>query len=1536
MKVSEFSVKHPAVIGMLLIVLLVFGVLSISTTNIEFMGDLSMPSIIVISVYPGASAEDVEEDVTKILEDNFVTLPDFKSVTSESSNSVSVITVTFRDGIDPYDRLTEVRDRVRNLMDDLPDGLSGVPNAVVGGSSMLPIFTFEVNGGKDAGTVTDYIENTLRPRLTAIPGVSDVTVTGAHHVRVNVMLRLDDLAARNISVATVYQILNSSNVTLPAGTVVFEGRNIAMRYSGELASLDDIRDLPVGVAENKIIHLGDVADITLSYPEKTSYVTDGSESVIIVDVMKRSDGNTMSITGEAKRILAASELETGGAIRYDIISDDSRTVSASLSTVIRSGIIGIVMAVIVILLFLNDARTTIIIGFSIPLSIMFTFIGMKLSGISLNLMSLSGIVVALGMIVDGSIVMIEEVFRHYSAKTSYGKPLHSVTESILLGSSEVGSSIFASTATTIVVFVPVAMLSGIVGLILKDVALTLIMAIGSSFISAVVVVPFLMKMLLKEGGQAKHKASIIERGMKKLEEKYRRMLEWSLSSWSFIIFLSLCIMAASFFVAQSVGVAFIPSTDNGDFYIDVEFPSGYPLDDTHRQMQRINNILRENVSEVESAVFYSGQSQAFGGDSGAPSNKGYAHVILVPVSKRERNIREIILQMQNIISKEIPGVTVNVSNGGFDKLLGYVSGGGGFGVTLVSEDLQTLYDTASQVADFMRGDPDVVTVSVDTSFDTETLVIDMAHEYMNSLGITSYEAGVTSTILFRGMDAGRFRNKDDGERYDIRLYSNLTNKKVTRDDIENIQIVTQSGTPVIFANISDVHTEKAISQINHSNREKTITVTASLVGDDTTGLNARVQSYFADNPLPPGVSRKAGGIMELIEDAIPALLSALLIAVFLVYTIMVLQFERFRQPLIIMATIPFCLIGVILGLLMFGSTLSLLALLGVISLGGVVVNNGIILIDFINLIRTRRQDEYEKTNAQTAQQAATAQKKHIETEENLRQCVTEGAASRLRPIFMTTLTTMLGVVPMAIARGEGSEIYAPLGQAIAGGLLTSTLITLFIIPVLYYITERRKLRKSQKKAKRIHAALLIFLLVGNLHSQENYTFDKLSKMMEENSPTLRIAQEEYVRALLDAKDAKAGYGPDVSFTLGGGYSKSPLNELEIEAGKFQVTTPESAMPLVPGMPPIKIPSQQINFPDETTSFSMMSNYPYQISLDMTQPIFTWGKVHNANKLYSAAAEARRLQFEFTRKQMNTQLEATLAAIYFLTQMEEQLDAQLEHVERLVEFSEAAESSGMILHQDVLKVKLQASEIPILKKEIQNQKKSLLTELCRMTGISQLSENQISFVPNETAYTAVAEIDYDTLEKAALDETRQENLAALDQMTLISGYAKKIADGSVYWKPDIALQASVGINGGIDKLFKGESKIDKDFSASVSIGIKTTIWDGGKKLNDIKRQASNAETARLNKEEARTKIIQELQNQYDALSLSAARIAYYETKSEIATMDINRAQLRLDVGYASESDVLNARIDYATAQIQLMQEKINRATSACTIKLLTGI
>lgn len=1070
MKLSHYAVKHPAVIGMILTAAIVFGFVSASGMNVAFIGKLSLPSVAVITVYPGAGAEDVEKEVTDILEEDFVTLSGIKDIKSVSKDSVSLITIFFQDGIDPYERLTEVRNRINKKTEDLPEGIHGIPDALVGGDEMLPVISFSVSGGKDTGHLAEYIDETLKPRLSSIAGVSQVVVIGGEKLKLNIKLRTDDANAKNIPVSRVYEALRRSNVKLPAGKADYETRSIDLRYDGSFKSIDDMENLIVGAGDNNVpIRLKDIADIFLGYPESDVNISDGEREIIVIDVKKRSDANLMRIAKEVKQVIREAADDTGDAVSYDIISDDSRTVKASIKTVIYSGLTGIAMAVIVLMLFLQDARSTLIIGLSIPLSLVITLIGMKLAGIGINLMSLSAMVVSLGMVVDASIVMIEQIYRYYTParekavkevpdKTALGTDYTEETDTALClnieeavrrGASEVGSSVFAGAATTVVVFLPIALLKGLIGMMLRDVALTIIFAISASLFTALVAVPFFMKILLDNKAVKEKKVSRFNRGIALLERLYALLLRKALYKPRIVITGAALILVLTFFLIGALGITFIPVTDNADYYAAFTFPAGQSLERTQKELEYAQRIITENISHVEKVVLYAGQTDNFLSGEAA-ENEGFARIILKPASKRRQKIQSLILETQRLLSSSIPDAQIRVTNGGFDRLLGFVAGGGGFGISLEGSNTQELYAEAVRLRDFLEKDPETLSVSIDMSFDGTALVFDMNSDYLNALGVNSYEAGLTGAILFHGADAGRFRDKKSGKNYDIRLFSDIKDTPLDAGTLSNIRVPSRSGELVSFAALADQRIEQNISAINHKNRIKTVTVSAVLVNEDTSGVSKRLQAYLRKNPLKKGIRNSSSGITELLEDSIPRMIEALLIACFSVYTVMVIQFERFKQPLLVMVSIPFSLIGVTLGLLSFGSSISLMALMGIVSLAGIVVNNGIILIDYINLLR--------QTDAAVQAKIPDIKKDTLVRERRLqlKEVIIRASSSRLRPILMTTLTTLFGVIPMAFSRGEGSEIYASLAQAIAGGLFASTLITLFIIPVLYYLTEKMR------------------------------------------------------------------------------------------------------------------------------------------------------------------------------------------------------------------------------------------------------------------------------------------------------------------------------------------------------------------------------------------------------------------------------------------------------------------------------------------------
>ena len=1069
MKLTRYPVAHPVIIAMTLLALGVFGLMAVADTNTEFLPDISNPMVYVLTIYPGASSKDIEETVTNVLEEDFVTLPNFKSMSSQSINSASIVSVTYQDGIDPYDQIDEVRNRIDDLIDDLPDGIQGRPYALVGGTSMLPIASFVIEStGDDINAVGEYVEDEIKPQLTQIPGVSTITVNGAKTPTVDVKLRMDDLNSRGISPIAVFQMLSYSNYSIPLDSVSFEGTSIDAKFDSTYTSLDEIASIPVGYSlDGGMIRLSDVADISLVYKEGDFLVTKGGKEVISVDICKRSDGNTIEITNQIKDILAKEEAKYGGALTFSMISDDSTLVNSSLSTVIESGVLGVLIAVLVIYIFLSDWKATIIIGLSIPLSIFFTFIGMQLMGITINLLSLSGIVVALGNIVGAAILVLDQVYRYYQ-ETKDGKALYGVNQSIFLGTDNVMGSVMGSGLTTIVVFLPIAMMSGLVGQILKDVSVTFMLSLAASLLVAIVYIPFLMKKLLKEDDEARRpkRENIVVRSLKKVEKQYARSLYFMERHTPFMLVAAFLVVLLSVYILPNMQFTFIPSTDNGDFYINVELPQTYSLEETRQTMDRIESLMAANVPELKTNVVFSGKDMS--PVSQAAKNKGAIHAVLTSVKDRDRDIHEIMIQMQELLSSNVPDATISVENGGFDRLISLVSNGGGYGLMLVGEDSNELYTAAERIEAQLKTYPEVMTTSISASNDMKTAVIDGTYDYLTSLGVPAKEAGLTSAILFYGTDIGKYSQEGSDDRYDIHLYSDIQDEDLTADRLNDIKVTSLAGATIPLSNVATLNLEESLSQINHDDRATSLTVSATLTTESTDSVTKKINQYLTENPLPSGVTTKTSGLGDLVETSLGPLVQALLIAMFLVYLVMVAVFERFDQPLLIMLLFPFCIIGAVVALSIFGSSMSIVSILGIVSLIGMLVNNGIVIADYANVARkSDREKLLRMKGVEFDEYTDTLGMLSYENERAILDRETaEGSASRLRPILMTTLTTVLGVIPMAVAKGEGAEIYAPLGQVIMGGLATSMILTLYVMPTYYYILERTKLRRVYGKVGR--------------------------------------------------------------------------------------------------------------------------------------------------------------------------------------------------------------------------------------------------------------------------------------------------------------------------------------------------------------------------------------------------------------------------------------------------------------------------------------
>lgn len=1029
MKLADFAIKHPVIITILVVAIVLFGIISLRGLRQDMFGDVSTPTVVVFTVYPGVGPRDIEREVTDVLENELSTLDGVEDISSTSGDSVSIISLDFDWNEDVDVKMPAVREKINNAAGELPEWIAGPPTMFNINPEMLPILSIALTGEMGREELTRFADDFILPSLARISGVATVQLKGGVTSIVDIQLDLDQLEARGIAVLDVYQQLKYGNVSFPAGSVVFRNRELKLRTMGEFDSLDEIENLVVGYTDNTYIRLRDIATVELVEADPEMYATSEGEEIIVIDVMKQPGTDTTEIKEKAFDVFDDIKADHPGLIEFVPIADQGEDISLAINTVRNSAILGGILAVLVLLLFLHNLRTTLIISVSIPLAVVFAFIAMSIKDQSLNIMTLGGLTVGIGMIVDSSIVVLENIHKNFR-KTGDKKKAASV------GTSEVGGAIIASTTTSLCVFIPILFVRSYAGEILQDSALAIIYALTAALFVAIFVVPFISSLFLRRERENRHRfvkalSSGIESGITGLERVYRKALRWALNNKGFILMFAVAVLIMSVLAFDFIGFEFVPETDMNEIQIRIETPNGYSLEETREKVEEIEKILYTLVPEVENTLFYTGQSDSFGFVT--TPNSAFGRVRLINSKKRDRDIFTIIKKLQRELPARVTDTNVTVVNGGFGALAAMAMGGQGFMIEVYGSDIDDVVQTAKTVEEIMKQDPNTEKTEMNVSFRQQEIVSDLALDYMGNLGVVPQEAAVTSRIVFNGMETGTYRTEDQS--HEILLRSELAGGKVGEDVLERMVLRSQSGKLITFANFSDMRVQPSISAIHHQNKMKSVIVTAYLKQPDFRSTSARVTKQLKSAGMPPGVNWQIEGSAAGMMDSFRTLLFAIGISVFLVYTVMVIQFERFTQPLIIMASVPFTVIGVTAGLLLFGSTLSIVAFMGLIALAGIVVNNAIVLVDYINLIRKRDgKDIFE--------------------------AILDGGSSRLKPILMTTITTILGLLPLALNVGAGAEVYAPLGQTIAGGLLTSTLITLFLVPVLYYILETRKARRQ--------------------------------------------------------------------------------------------------------------------------------------------------------------------------------------------------------------------------------------------------------------------------------------------------------------------------------------------------------------------------------------------------------------------------------------------------------------------------------------------
>lgn len=1030
MRITDFSIKRPLTIAVVVAVIMILGGVSLSRLNIDLYPEMNLPVAAVITEYPGAGPQEVENLVTRPLEAILGTVSDLDEIQSISSTGSSVVIVFFNWGTDMNFAALQMREKVDMIKPMLPDDVSS-PGVYKMDPTMLPILQLAVSGN-DPTKVTQVCEDIIQPRLERVSGVAAVRVEGATQREFQVLVDTARLQGYGLSLNQVVQTLQMENMSLSGGHVQEGSKEMLVRATGEFKDLEQIRNLVLTSPLGARVHLSDIAEVRDGIKDATHMSRVNGEPGQTIMIYKQSNANTVQVARDVKKAFEELKADVPADFQMGVMLDQSTFIEESISSVTHKIFYGGALAMLVMLVFLRNVRSTLIISTAIPISIVFTFVLLYFNGMTLNLLSMGGLALGIGLIVDDAIVVLENIYRHRQQG-------YSLVEAARTATDEVGNAVIASTLTTIAVFLPIVFVEGLASQLFKPMALTVSFSVAASLMVALTLVPLLSSRHLKltepkEGTVTSRLFGASERWFDRLYEQYRRMLAWALGHRKTVVIGVVLMLAGSLALIPVVGAEFMPTMDEGYVKVQVDLPNGTDLAVTDRYIRDIERI-GEQLPEVEniySNIGFTG-SESMGGE--VSGDRGQVYFELVEKGQRTRSSEQVADEVREQV-RLIPGADIQVS------ATGPASEGQGMGapiqINIKGDDLDTLARLADEAVLQVQGVSGTRQVNSSLGEGLPEILVEVDRERASLYGLGGAEIASTLRTAIQGNVATRFRTGED--EIDVRVQ--LANADSIRlADLRNLTVMSQTGTTVPLGMVASITEQEGPTSINRKNQSRFVTISAELSGRDLNSTMKEIQAKLDQMPLPPGYSFEYGGQNQEMMEAFGNLTLALLLAIVLVYLVMVAQFESLLYPFIIMFSIPVTVIGVILSLLISGRPFSVPAFIGVILLNGIVVKNAIVLIDYVNILRRRGLERDE--------------------------AILKAGPTRLRPILMTALTAILAMMPMALAIGEGAEGQAPLATVVVGGLMFSTLITLVFVPVVYVILDdlggKLKFRRQKKE-----------------------------------------------------------------------------------------------------------------------------------------------------------------------------------------------------------------------------------------------------------------------------------------------------------------------------------------------------------------------------------------------------------------------------------------------------------------------------------------
>ena len=1033
MSIFRSAVNKPVTTFLIFLAFAILGVFSLTRLPIDFFPDIESNTIMVMSAYPGASAEDVENNLTKVLENALNGVADLKDLNSQSKENLSFLTLTFKYGIDIESATNDVRDKLDMVNSNLPDGAS-TPVIFKFSADDMPILILSATARQSVSAMDKILDDRVATPLARVSGVGTVSIAGAPKREIQVYCDPTKLNAYGLSVGTIAGVISAENRNIPSGSIDIGSETYNLRVKKEFQDPSELLDLVVGhSASGGNVYLRDVARVNDGLEEKSqeSY-TNGVRGAQII-IQKQSGYNTVQVIRDVKKAMKNIEKTLPSDFSFVTVMDSSDHIINTINSLKETILITFLVVMLVVYVFLGRWRGTLIVVLSIPIALLASLMYLLATGNSLNIISMSALSIAIGMVVDDAIVVLENVTTHLERGE---KP----KEAAVHGTSEVGISVIASTLTMLCVFIPLTMISGMAGVMFKQLGwiVSIIMIVSTT--AALTLVPMMCSVLLtneNHSGKLYHLVfDPINRFLEMISKGYSRIIAWCMEHKRLILLGAMAVFVGVMFLyVPNMKTEFLPQSDQGRLQITAELPIGTSQDVTRDVAARIYQQIEADVPEIKVMSYRLGQADTDNAFASMQNNGAYLisyNIDLGSKEKRERSCFEIadVVRADLALFPELNRYTVTEGMG--------MAGSASVQLEIYGYDFSATEQVAREVREQMLADPSFTQVVLSRDQYTPEYLVDFDRRKLAEAGLTSTAAASAFSAAMSGTTTSYFR--EDGEEYNIRVRY-APEFRCSVQDIENIIIYNPAGVGIRIRDLGTVVEGKVPPTIQRKNRDRLITVTGIISRghalSDGVAVTQRIMNAL---PLPSTISWAIGGDYEDQQDMFSDMILLILLIVILVYMVMASQFEAFMGPFVIMFSVPFAFVGVAIAAMLHGMAIGLMSMVGIIILLGIVVKNGIVLIDYTILLQERGY--------------------------SVREASVVAAKSRLRPILMTTLTTVLGMLPMAMGHGEGAEVWNGLGLTVAWGLSFSTLITLVIIPVLYCgFTEHRARHKAKKLAK---------------------------------------------------------------------------------------------------------------------------------------------------------------------------------------------------------------------------------------------------------------------------------------------------------------------------------------------------------------------------------------------------------------------------------------------------------------------------------------